>query len=161
MMNKKRVRYIFLAVVVILVFVFVRIFQKPEASIDELLFEIPEMPEALSYNDKIKFAFDSFAMIAKKIDFEDLCSGGFINEDEKKLKEIASIIVENRMTNPYPLEFAVNQDEAGITCLSNTEKWVLFSALNQEDESTKNYFCTDSTGRKGYFDVSRERLTCK
>jgi hypothetical protein len=158
---KKRIIYIVSGILIILIVVLLKAWTTKKPTLDELLFEVPEMEEGLSRNDKIKFAFDSFALIAKKTDFEDLCSGGFINEDKKRLKEIASIIVENRMTNPYPLEFAANQDEAGIACLSNTEKWVLFSALNQEDESTKNYFCTDSTGRKGHLDLSRERLTCK
>ncbi len=158
---KKRILYIASVILILLVVILFRFQTTKEPTIDELLFEVPEMEEGLSRNEKIKFSFDSFISFAKKTNSpENLCKGGFINFDSNKLKKIADEIVSNRVISPYPLEFASNQDEAGITCLSDKKKWVLFSPLNKEDESELNYLCADYTGRKGNFSLDRENVKC-
>lgn len=164
MKKVKKIKYISIAVVVIILSVLLKIsFFSQEKPIEELLFEVPEMPQALSYNEKILFAVDSFVVLAKKEGTaEKLCKGGFINtESRSQLKQIAQTIIENRIINPYPLEFAFTQDEAGIVCLTQENKWVFFSALNPEEEIDTNYICADSLGRKGRLQLNREKISCE
>lgn len=128
--------------------------------IEEMIDEMPQAPLTASNNDKIRLAFDVFSDYARKHDnnFVSLCKGGFINDENKNLKQISDEIVKNRVLNYHPLEYAATQDEAGITCLSNETHWALFSALNEEDE--KAYVCIDSTGRKGAYGIDRDGAKC-
>lgn len=102
-------------------------------------------------NDKIIAAFQDFKKFANTkptIAAETLCQGGFINTTRPELKKVANLIIKHRSVK--------NQDEAGITCLSEAHHWVLFTALNNED-----YYCMDSTGLEGKYGIDREKMTCK
>lgn len=164
MSKLKRNKYIRNAIIVIILALsFKVLFLQKEKPIDELLFEVPEMPETLSYNDKIKFAFDTFVLFAKKQSSKSLvCKGGFLNTEKyQTLQEISHTIISNRVINPYPLEFASTQDEAGIICLSSKDKFVLFAPLNEDEENEPNFWCVDSNLRKGRLEVSRDRIACR
>lgn len=104
-----------------------------------------------SPNEKIITAFQDFKTFANTkptVAAETLCQGGFINPTQPELKKVVNTIIKNRVG-------VKNQDEAGITCLSKAHKWVLFSALNDN-----NYYCIDSTGMSGKFGIDREKMTC-
>ncbi len=105
-----------------------------------------------SPNEKIIAAFQDFSTFAntkQTIAAETLCQGGFINPTRIELRKVANIIIKLRTD-------AKNQNEAGIICLSQANTWVLFSALNDNE-----YYCIDSTGRKGKFGLERATMTCK
>lgn len=99
----------------------------------------------LTSNQKIILAFKDFQTFSNTkptVAAETLCQNGFINTTRPQLKKVTAAIIANR-------EGVKNQDEAGITCLSQAHEWVLFSALNNDE-----YYCIDSTGTEGkkYFD---------
>lgn len=105
---------------------------------------------ALTPNEKIIKAFSDFETFANTkptVAAETLCQGGFINPTRSELKKVVNTIIKNRS--------AKNQDEAGITCLSLANTWVLFSALNNNE-----YYCIDSTGTKGKLGFDRKKMTC-
>lgn len=119
---------------------------------------------AYSANVQVKMALQSFWAFAndhKSIKLESLCKGGFINTDESRLKDIADRITKSRILNLSPLEYAKNQDEAGITCVSSADKWVLFSVLNTHSTNDgKNFYCVDSSGENGNVNFSRDKIQC-
>lgn len=101
-------------------------------------------------NDKIIAAFSDFKKFANTkptIAAETLCQGGFINPTRKELKKVVETIIKNRGVK--------NQDEAGITCLSEAHHWVLFTALNNDD-----YYCMDSSGLEGKYGIDRKNMKC-
>ncbi|MES2622878.1 MAG: hypothetical protein V4576_00545 [Patescibacteria group bacterium] len=114
--------------------------------------------KTLTVNDQIRnvfLDFDAFTKNNRTIVSDSLCGGGFINTSNDDLRKIADNIVTKRIINNSPLEYASNQDEAGITCLATIDTWVLFSALNDGE-----FYCIDSTGQKGPMSFSRETLKC-
>jgi hypothetical protein len=119
---------------------------------------------AYSANGEIKMSFQSFWAFAddhKSINPESLCKGGFINTDESGLMNIADRIVKNRILNLNPLEYAKTQDEAGITCVASSGKWVLFSALNTHSKNDgKNFYCIDSSGENGNVNFDIGNVEC-
>lgn len=129
--------------------------------IEAMIDSMPQAPETASPNEKIRFALETFQNAANKNNggFESLCKGGFINTNKSAYQKIADEIVSNRILNAHPLEFAQTQDEAGITCISSNEHWVLFTALNEE--GNQDYFCVDSASRKGKYGVDREGMKCQ
>ncbi|HYC34575.1 MAG TPA: hypothetical protein VEC13_02480 [Candidatus Paceibacterota bacterium] len=162
MKSSKRTLILFGILVLIFLFFWIKNRNsEPKDPIQEIIDEMPVAPEETSRNERIILAFDQFRKVAPKYDADELCKGGFINEDARSLKEVANEIIANRVLNFYPLEFATTQDEAGITCLAEGKRWVLFSALNAEDESERNYYCTDSGGRKGNLNLDREKIWCE
>lgn len=120
---------------------------------------------SLNANTNIKEAMRSFKAVVdkrKETGVQGLfCTGGFINQAESSLKNIADTIVSNRIIATSPTQYAITQDEAGITCLGSIENWVLFTALNPVGESdTKNYWCIDSRGVEGNYGFNSETNQC-
>jgi hypothetical protein len=113
-------------------------------------------------NDEIRAAADEFAAVAPDINMvESVCVGGFINDGVAKLQEISDTIVMQRIIDPATGERAATQDEAGISCHSSSEKWVLFTALNSADpENEPLHYCVDSLGHKGSFGLDRDNMEC-
>lgn len=113
-------------------------------------------------NDEIRTAADEFATVAPDINMvESVCVGGFINEEVAKLGEISDEIISHRVIDPVTGDRATTQDVAGISCLSSSERWVLFTALNSSDpENEPLYYCVDSTGRKGSLGLDRDNMQC-
>lgn len=92
-------------------------------------------------------------------DFDYMCtSGGFINERNPELKEISDRIVKNLVIDETTGQFASTPDEAGITCLSNPDTWVLFAPLNGSNGN--GYYCVDSTGAHGVAGFDRDSMAC-
>ena len=115
-----------------------------------------------SENDKIIATVDLFATSAPAI-FEDnfVCKGGFINEEIDELKSISDTIVRNRIFDFETTQYALNQDEAGISCLESGDRWVLFTALNQtRDGDNTNHYCVDSRGARGAYALDTENTQC-
>lgn len=111
-------------------------------------------------NDEIKEALVSFGEYARA-NKGLVCTGGFINENNSSLKDIAEKIYKNRIISNDPLQYAINQDEAGISCLMTSTKWMLFTALNpHKDNEERNFYCVDSTGLIGQFDFDRAGTKC-
>ena len=100
--------------------------------------------------------FQEFTIKNPTLSGDTLCTGGFINTENIELDEIAQLIIETRVINSSPLQFATTQDEAGITCLASSYGWVLFSALNNNE-----YYCIDSTGKRGRLNFDRATLQCE
>ncbi|MES2986047.1 MAG: hypothetical protein V4686_02885 [Patescibacteria group bacterium] len=114
---------------------------------DEKVTVVEENP-----NEKIFAAFEDFKKFANKkptVAAETLCQGGFINTTRTELKKVASDIISTRTD-------VKNQDEAGITCLSDAHHWVLFTALDNSD-----YYCMDSTGVSGKYGMNRKTMQCE
>lgn len=113
-------------------------------------------------NDRIIQAVELFATSAPAI-FEDnyVCKGGFINDEIDELKRISDTIVRNRLFDAKRKQYALNQDEAGISCLESGDKWVLFTALNQVGKGDNaNYYCVDSRGAIGPYAIDTKNTTC-
>ncbi len=124
--------------------------------------QVPVLTPKPTENDKIIEAVKLFATSAPAI-FEEnyVCKGGFINEEIDELKRISDTIVRNRIFDPLANQYAINQDEAGISCLESGDKWVLFTALNQSGSGdTSNYYCVDSQGAIGSYAMDTKNTTC-
>ncbi|HEY0908223.1 MAG TPA: hypothetical protein VGE35_02630 [Candidatus Paceibacterota bacterium] len=118
-------------------------------------------------NQSIKSAMRDFASYAKNnpaIAPSDLCRGGFINTDgNPALSDISNRIIENRILREEPREYAQTQDEAGISCLTSTSTWMLFSALNPDKKDGPDaapHHCVDSTGKSGSYGIDRDNALC-
>ena len=111
-------------------------------------------------NAAIVEAMESFASLTGN-GAQTLCAGGFINEEVPIAASVAARIVENRLFDPERGQRAASQDEAGITCLVEGDRWVLFSALNPHEENEgRDYHCVDSTGASGRYGFDRELVAC-
>jgi hypothetical protein len=126
--------------------------------VDQTPVQVPQPNE----NDRIIAAVDLFATSAPAIfTNEFVCKGGFINEEVDELKRISDTIVRNRIFDIETMQYAVNQDEAGISCLESGDKWVLFTALNQTSaHGESNYYCADSQGVRGAYGLDTEDTQC-
>lgn len=113
-------------------------------------------------NDRIIAAVNTFASSAPAI-FEDkfVCKGGFINEEIDEMKRISDTIVRNRIFDPETNQYAINQDEAGISCIESDDAWVLFTALNRTASGDNaGMYCVDSTGVRGAYGIDRDAASC-
>lgn len=138
---------------------------KPEASIEAPVVDETPLPSQVdpALNENIVSALSSFTDIAPDInDVEAVCVGGYINDRVAPLKKIADDIVSNRVIDPQTTQYATTQDEAGILCESTSTEWVLFTTLNNAGKDNNGeYYCVDSVGAKGKYDIDREAVQCK
>lgn len=111
-------------------------------------------------NASIVRALESFASLTGN-GAGGLCQGGFINEEVPLAASVARQIVENRLFDPERGQRAVSQDEAGISCLVDGDRWVLFTALNPHpDNDGRDYYCVDSTGASGHLGLEAANVRC-
>lgn len=124
----------------------------------------PEIDYYTNPNIQIQSAMISFQdyAINHPDEFDYLCtSGGFINERNSELKQISDTIVSMRVIDPQTGDKATTPDEAGISCFSNPQKWVLFVPFNVPDESSQlQYYCVDSTGAQDMLKADSDAMQC-
>ena len=161
--QNKFAAFAFIAILVILVLV--AFLFKPEQPVEAPVIDEKSLPSQVdpALNAKIVSALSSFADIAPDInDVEAVCVGGFINDRILPLKTISEAIVSNRVIDAQVTRYATSQDEARITCESTSTAWVLFTVLNKTGKDNNGeYYCVDSVGAKGKYDIDREAVRCK
>jgi hypothetical protein len=165
-MENTQNKFAALAALAILVILLLVIFLfKPEQPVEAPVVDETPLPSQVdpALNENIVNALSLFADIAPDInDVEAVCVGGFINDRVAPLKKIADDIVSNRIIDPQTTQHATTQDEAGISCESTSTAWVLFTALNNAGKDNNGkYYCVDSIGAKGKYDINRESVQCK
>lgn len=122
---------------------------------------VPVVAPKPTENDRIIEAMKLFASSSPAL-FKDnyVCKGGFINVEIDELKRISDTIVRNRIVDSQAMQYAINQDEAGISCLESGDKWVLFTALNQGGSVDSSGYCVDSLGAIGPYAIDVKNTTC-
>lgn len=160
---KRYVLYIGIVIALMCIVFGIRIFFKAEPTVEELLFDVPEVEEGLSLNDKIMFSLDTFKDVSKEMKrgYEGLCKDGVIDTQTKVLKQIADDLVSYRILNPYPLEFATTQQEAGIQCVSSKDRFALSIQLNVNDDGKYYRRCIDVLGQTKQQEVDMQKILCK
>lgn len=161
--------YIGLAVIAIILVLGAGIYMIREQHRDEVVQTPQEIPvpidtttERRMENGRIVAAMGEFARVAPEL-FEGnyVCKGGFINDEIKELKTLTETIVDNRLFDVERNQYAITQDEAGVSCIEQGDSWALFVPLNQGGaEVDADMHCVDSEGAAGAYGIDRDNAVC-